>query len=130
MISILGVFQVFTYSIMYNTGNATRAQALAILQQEAEFLRSKKFNPSGAVDTELTGGVKPPKYVDAPNGGRFRVDVTVDDLPLTDNAPGSPDIDPTTDYKEITITARLEAPSPGWQFAVPATVVMRRTRGN
>lgn len=130
MIALLGVFQVFTYAIVYNAGNATRSHALAILQQKVELLRSKKFSPT-SVDPDLAGGVKPVQIVpNVGNSGSFRIETIVDDRPWVDNAPGAPDIDATSDYKEITITARLDAPSPGWQLAVPATIVMRRTRGN
>ena len=32
--------------------------------------------------------------------------------------------------KEITVTVTLENPTPGWQTALPATVVLRRARAN
>jgi hypothetical protein len=36
---------------------------------------------------------------------------------------------PTT-LKEIRVTASLAAPSPGWQTAIPATMILRRARAN
>lgn len=125
MVALLGVFHVYTYATLYNAGNASRSQALAILQQEVEFLRSKKFSPS-AVDTELSGGVKPDKFVNAPNGGTFRVQTSVDDKPFVDGV----NVDAASELKEITVTVTLGPPSAGWQLAAPATVVLRRTRGN
>ena len=125
LVGLLAVAEAFTFAILYNAGNASRTQALAILQQETEHLRSKKFSAS-KTDTELTGGVKPLKNVTAPNGGLFGVSCTVDDDPFTDGV----QIDTTSTLKEITVTVGLQRPSPGWQTAVPAVIVMRRTRGN
>ena len=68
--------------------------------------------------------------VNAPNGGRFLISTWIDDNPFLDNAVDTPDIDATTRIKEITVEVKLEAPSPGWQAAVPARVVFRRTIGN
>lgn len=125
LVGMLAVSEAFTFAVIYNAGNATRTQALAILQQETELLRSKKFSPAAA-DAELTGGLKPVKTVITPNGGNFSVSDVIDDDPFTDGV----QIDPTTTIKEITVTVQLQSPSPGWQTAIPATVVMRRTRGN
>lgn len=129
LVSLLAVFYSFTYAIMYNAGNDSRAKALAVLQQEVEFLRSKKFTPT-VCDTELRGGTVT-KTITTTTGYRFTVVDRIDNDPvaagLQDEAavPSS-----TTGVKEIEIVVRLEAPSPGWQTAVPATVVMRRVRGN
>jgi prepilin-type N-terminal cleavage/methylation domain-containing protein len=139
-IALLGALQAINYSVLYNYGNATRAQNLAILQQEVERLRAAKFTPSG-VDNhaptgadcrpdalrDITGGEKT-CLIPAPNGGSFRVDTKVDDNPF--NTAGTYDVDATTRVKEIRVEAKLAAPSPGWQTAVPATVVLRRTIGN
>lgn len=125
LVGALAVSEAFTYSILYNAGNASRTQALAILQQETELLRSKKFSPS-TTDPELTGGTKPDKIVSAPNGGNFAVTDVIDDDPFTDGV----QVDPNSTFKEITVSVRLVSPSPGWQTAIPATVIMRRARGN
>ena len=127
LVALLGIFVSFTYAVTYNAGNNSRSQALAILQQEVEQMRSKKFTPTPTVtDSILSGGVKPTKLVTLPNGNRFNVDITVDDDPLTDDV----QINSATTFKEITVKVTLDRPTPGWQTAVPAIVVLRRTRSN
>ncbi len=139
-IALLGALQAVHYSIVYNSGNATRAQNLALLQQEIERLRAAKFTPGG-IDTwapsgtqcrtdarrDISGGVKT-CTINAPDGGTFQVDTKVDDNPY--NTPGTYDVDNTTRVKEIRVDVKLAAPSPGWQTAVPTSVVLRRTIGN
>jgi Tfp pilus assembly protein PilV len=124
-IALVGVAQVFTYSIAYNSGNAVRADALAILQRQVENIRAAKWTASG-MDPALNGGVQADQTANSSNNGQFRISVTVDDDPFTDGV----QVDSTSLIKEITITVILDSPSPGWQFAVPSTVVLRRTRGN
>jgi prepilin-type N-terminal cleavage/methylation domain-containing protein len=126
MIVLLGVYTTFTYAVSYNAGNKSRSEALAILQQEVEQLRSKKFTPQ-ITDTDLVGGTKSPKTVTLTNGNRFTVQVKVDDDPST---PNSVQVDSTKTIKEITVTVTVQNPTPGWQTAVPATVVLRRARAN
>ena len=139
LVALLGVFYSFTYAILYNAGNATRTQCLATMQQEVELMRAAKFTPTQTDSyplltancrpdglRDLTGGVKTACGIQSPNGGDFRVETTIDDDPFTTGV----QVDPTTTMKEITITVRLDSPSPGWQTAVPATVILRRTRGN
>ena len=126
MIVLLGVYTTFTYAVSYNAGNKSRSEALAVLQQEVEQLRSKKFTPQ-ITDTDLLGGTKSPKIVTLTNGHRFKVQVKVDDDPST---PDSIQIDSTKTIKEITVTVTLDNPTPGWQTALPATVVLRRARAN
>ena len=125
LVCTLGVFISFTFAVSYNSGNASRAQALAILQQEIEQLRSAKFTPT-VTDPVLAGGEKTPKTVTMSDGNKFRVDVTIDDDPFTPNT----QIDPTKVFKEITVRVALERPTPGWQTSVPATMILRRVRGN
>lgn len=125
LIAMLGIFVTFTYAINYNAGNSSRAQALAILQQTVEKMRSAKFVPNGT-DAALTGGAKTPQTVTSSDGNRFSVSVTVDDDPFTAGV----QIDPSKSIKEVTVTVALERPTPGWQTSVPATVVLRRVRGN
>jgi len=125
LIALLGVFLAFTYAIGYNSGNNSRAQALAIMQQQVERMRSAKFTPT-VVDTSLVGGVQSTKIVTLPGGNTFRVDVTVDDDPETANV----QIDNTSTVKEVLLTVSLDRPTPGWQSSVPATVVLRRVRAN
>ena len=125
LIALLGVFTVFTYCVNFNAGNNSRAQALSVLQQETELLRSAKFTPF-ITDDALTGGVKPPKRVASADESRFSVQIVVDDDPFTDGI----QTDFTRTLKEITLTVTLESPTPGWQTAVPATTVLRRVRAN
>lgn len=141
-IALLGVAQAITYSVLHNAGNATRAQNLAILQQEVERMRAAKFTPVG-IDREtppgtgpcrsdaqrdIRGGTKTPCTIAAPNGGQFKVSTWVDDNPF--NGTETYDVDITSRIKEITVEVELVAPTPGWQTAVPARVVLRRTIGN
>jgi prepilin-type N-terminal cleavage/methylation domain-containing protein len=125
LVALLGVFLTFTYAVNYNAGNNSRAQALSILQQEVELLRSAKFTP-GVTDATLTGGTKTPKIIASADGSRFRVEITVDDNPFVSGV----DIDATRTLKEITVRVTSESPTPGWQTAVPATVFLRRVRSN
>ena len=127
LIAVLGVFISFAYAVNYNSGNASRAQALALLQQKVEQMRSARFLPL-STDPPLTGGTKPADVVTAPDGNLYSLQVTVDDDPFT---PGV-QVDTTNQskFKEIRVTVSLEAPTPGWQTSVPAKVILRRVRGN
>lgn len=136
MIGLLSVAAVFTFAITQNAGNKSRAQALAVLQQEAEQIRSAKFNGT-TTDPILEGGPKAQRMVTAENGNAFLVDVTVDNDPtvagvqleayvcLSPQGEAIP-----CSLKEITITVSFAAPTPGWQTAVPAVLRLRRVRGN
>lgn len=128
LIALLGVVFVFTYAVNYNAGNNSRAQALAVLQQEVEQMRAAKFTPT-ITDASLTGGTKASKAVTSPTGSRFTVDVVIDNDPLTSGIQDDTAI-PSPTLKEIKVTTRLESPSPGWQTAIPATIILRRTRAN
>lgn len=125
LIAVLGVFISFAYAVNYNSGNSSRAQALALLQQRVEKMRSARFVPT-STDSDLTGGTKPADVVTAPDGHLYSLQVTVDDDPFTAGV----QIDPSTRFKEVSVTVSLEAPTPGWQTSVPATVILRRVRGN
>lgn len=137
MVALLGVFVTFTYAISYNAGNNSRAQALAVLQREVELMRSAKFTPTNTDSTaptnstdnnrDLTGGTKATRTVTAADGGRYKVDITVDDDPSTPNVI---DTNAATTFKEIKVTVKLDNPTPGWQTSIPTTVVLRRTRSN
>lgn len=156
MIALFGVFSVFTYAITYNAGNKTRAQALAVLQEEVERYRAAKFNSTetdnftpGTPDDgrrDVTGGRKADRTVTASNGMTFLVRVSVDNAPSVANTPDPPNLDIPQDetyvcqspqgdpvectLKVITIEVRLAAPNPGWQTAIPVRTVLRRVRGN
>lgn len=125
LVALLGVFLTFTYAVNYNAGNNSRSQALSILQQEVELMRSAKFTP-GVTDETLTGGTKTPKIITSADASRFRVAITVDDDPFTTGV----QTDATKTLKEISITVTSESPTPGWQTAIPTTVFLRRVRSN
>ncbi len=125
LVAVLGVFMSFAYAVSYNSGNSSRAQALALLQQKAEQIRSAKFVPT-STDSILLGGTKPGDVVTAPDGHLYKLQVTVDDDPFTAGI----QTDSTKLLKEVNITVSLERPTPGWQTSIPATVVLRRVRGN
>jgi type II secretory pathway pseudopilin PulG len=136
MIGLLSVAAVFTFAINQNAGNKSRSQALTILQEAAEQIRSAKFN-GATTDAVLLGGTRPQEVRTAENGNTFLLDVTVDNEPLVD---GTQDEDyeclspqdvviPCT-LKEISVTVSFAAPTPGWQTAVPSVVRIRRVRGN
>jgi prepilin-type N-terminal cleavage/methylation domain-containing protein len=124
LVSLLGVFFAITFAIKYNSGNESRAKCLAVLQQEIERMRSAKFTPS-VTDTVLQGGTTTRTVTSG--GLTYSIDTTVDNDPFTD---GIQDETTFTSLKEIMITARLANPSPGWQMAVPATVILRRVKSN
>ncbi|MEO7659479.1 MAG: prepilin-type N-terminal cleavage/methylation domain-containing protein [Pyrinomonadaceae bacterium] len=126
MVAMLGVFLTITYAISYNAGNYSRAQSLAVLQREAEQMRSAKFTPS-STDPILQGGIKADKAVSLPNGTSYVISTVVDNDPFT---AGVQDESVFTAYKEIKITAKTSNRSPGWQTAIPATVVLRRVKSN
>lgn len=125
LIALLGVFITFTYAVNYNAGNNSRAQALAVLQQKVETLRSAKFTPT-VIDPALTGGTKTPELVSSADGNQFKIQVDVDDDPSVSGI----QVDASKSVKEIIITVTLDRPTPGWQTSVPATVILRRVRAN
>lgn len=126
LVALLGVVFTFTYAINYNSGNNARAASLAVLQQQVELVRAAKFTPT-ITDPLVQGGTKADQDIATPNGMHFTVSITVDNDPFT---PDIQDESTPTTLKEITITSRLSSPTPGWQFNIPTTVVLRRTRSN
>lgn len=125
LVVLLGVFVTFVYAINYNAGNNARSQGLTVLQREAELIRSYKYTPT-FTDANLTGGTKTPKSTASEDGNKFKVQVVVDDDPFTSGL----QVNPSTTIKEVSITVSLESPTPGWQTAVPTTVILRRVRAN
>ena len=136
MIGLLSVAAVFTFAITQNAGNKARAQALALLQEEAEKVRAAKFNGT-TTDPELIGGIHAERLVTVTGGNSFLVNMTVDNDPTvagtqieTDTCESPQgDVIPCA-LKEIQITVTFAAPTPGWQTAVPAVLRLRRVRGN
>lgn len=127
LIALLGVFVTFVYAINYNTGNSSRAQALAVMQQEVERLRSAKFT-SGGTDALLLGKTKTSRSFTAEDGNKFLISVTIDNDPSTAAIDTNEAPKPT--LKEVTVEVALDSPTPGWQTSIPAKVILRRVRGN
>ena len=125
LVGMLGLLMTYAAAVRYNAGNNLRLQALAVLQQEAERMRSAQFTPT-ATDEILYGGVKAVKHVTTADGGRFQVLTVVDDDPFTADV----QVDPGKTLKSITITVSAENNSQAWAAAIPATVTLRRVRGN
>ena len=128
MIALLGVAFSISYSIMYNAGNSSRAKTIGVMQQEVERLRSAKFTPT-TTDAALFGG----QVVRTVNSGNlsFVVTTTIDNNPSTTAVDNEATVASTaTLMKEIQVHAVLANPSPGWQTAIPAVVVMRRVKSN
>ncbi len=124
LVALLGVAFSFTYVVNYNAGNNARSRTLAALQQKIEQLRAAKFTPTFR-DAALNAGTT--TTTTAPiDGSVFNLRVVVDDDPFTAGVQTST----SSTLKEITVTASLTSPSPGWQTAIPAVAVLRRTRGN
>jgi len=128
LVAILGVFAAFTYAVRYNSGNSNRSQALAVLQQQVELLRSAKFTPTIYNESSLTGGTKTPVTVTASNGFSYRVETIVDNDPVTPGVQSTNDS--TTTLKEITVTVIPQAINGGWETAFATRAVMRRVRAN
>lgn len=122
---LLSAVTLFAYATRRNAGNNTRSQALAVLQQQVETIRSYKFTPT-ATATELSGGTKPVTTVNSPDGGIYQVAIVIDDNPNSPNV----QIDSTSAFKEITVTVTGPLFGENWVSAVPATVVTRRVRAN
>jgi prepilin-type N-terminal cleavage/methylation domain-containing protein len=127
LVALLGVFVTFAYAVNYNAGNSSRAQALTVLQQEVERMRSAKFT-SGGTDDLLMGKLKTTRTVTSVDNNRYRIAVTIDNNPSTPAIDTDESLKPT--LKEITVEVTLDSPTPGWQTAVPATVILRRVKGN
>ena len=101
LVAMLGVAFSLTYAINYNSGNASRAKSLAVLQQEVERMRSAKFTPA-YTDPLLAGGTSVRTVSSL--GSDFTVTTVVDNDPFT---AGVQDETVFTSMKEITISARL-----------------------
>lgn len=125
LVGLLGVTLSYTWAVKFNAGNNLRMQSLAILQQEVEQFRSAKYT-SVVTDSILLGGVKTPKTITTADGNKFTVETTIDDDPFTGNV----QVDQSKTLKSITITVSGENQTQKWITAIPATVTLRRVRGN
>ncbi len=140
VIAVLGIFAAFTYSTTYNAGNSNRSQALSVLQEEVELLRSAKFTsnvtdayPPSTPDNgrrDITGGTKAVRIVTSKgDGGTYTV------LTVVDNDPVAPGVQneiakPNPPLKEITLTVTPQTINGSWVTAFPTRVVFRRVRAN
>ena len=133
LIALLGVAWTITYAINYNAGNNNRAKVLAVLQREVERLRSAKFTPS-STDAVLAGcdfGQACSTITVSSDSLSFIVTKTIDNNPTTTAVDDESEVaSSATSFKEIRLSATLANPSPGWQTAVPAVVVLRRVKSN
>lgn len=125
LVGLLGVTLSYTWAVKFNAGNNLRMQSLAILQQEVEQFRSAKYT-SVVTDSILLGGVKTPKTITTADGNKFTIETTIDDDPFTANV----QINQSKTLKSITITVSGENQTQKWITALPATVTLRRVRGN
>jgi type II secretory pathway pseudopilin PulG len=133
MIALLGVAWSISYAVSYNAGNSNRAKTLAVLQQEVERLRSAKFTPTFTDNALLGCNVGAACSTTTVTSGplSFLVTKTIDNDPSTTAVDDETDVlSADTSLKEIKVSATLANPSPGWQTAVPAEVVLRRVKSN
>jgi type II secretory pathway pseudopilin PulG len=133
LIALLGVAWSISAAITYNAGNNNRAKTLAVLQQEVERLRSAKFTPT-FTDNTLLGcdlGAACSTSTVTSESLSFLITKTIDNDPSTSDVDDESEVlSADTSFKEIKVSATLANPSPGWQTAVPAEVVLRRVKSN
>jgi prepilin-type N-terminal cleavage/methylation domain-containing protein len=139
LVSVLGVFAVFTYATVYNSGNSRRSQALSILQQEVELIRSAKFTPTITDNyapttpdngrRDITGGTKAARIVKGIDGASYKVETIVDNDPVLVGVQSEADT-PATKLKEITLVVTPQSRVGSWVVAYPTKVVFRRVRAN
>jgi len=125
-VALLSVVSAFTYAIKYNTGNNTRSQAIAVMQQEIELLRSAKFTPT-TTDSILQGGQQT-KTTNSSDNTSFTVLITVDNDPFTSGTQTTEGAAVT--LKEITITLTPPPTNQGWANSIPTKATFRRVRAN
>lgn len=128
LVAILGVFAAFTFAVTFNSGNSKRSQALSILQKEVELMRSAKFTSSPtSTDTSLLGGVQAARnFVNTVDGNTYRIEITVDDDPLTNGV----QINTAKTTKEVTILVTPIAANGSWVTAYQTRSVLIRSRAN
>ncbi len=140
MVAVLGVFAAFTFATTYNTGNSRRSQALSVLQEEVELLRSAKFtrnktdnyivtDPDNGL-RDITGGTKTTKPVKSKGDGSiFMVQTIIDNDPFTPDVQNDTQV-PKPTLKEITVIVTPQAVNGSWITAFPTKAVFRRVRAN
>lgn len=141
LIAVMGVFAAFAFATKLNRGNSQRSQSVSVFQREIELLRSAKFTPAitsnvtTATPTctspddgqrDITGGVKATQYRCGIDGTEYLVDTTIDDDPYT----GGVQVNPNTNFKEITLEATPMGADGQWVTANRIRIVLRRVRSN
>jgi len=141
MVAVLGIFAAFTFATTYNAGNSRRSQALSVLQEEVELLRSAKFTRDSPPDNfaatspdtgrrDLTGGEKAAKtVVSKGDGGSYTVKTIIDNDPFTEGIQTEIQVLKPT-LKEITVTVTPQTVNGSWVTGYPTKFVFRRVRGN
>jgi len=122
-IVVVGTFAVYTHAIKVNRGNNLRAQALTVLQAEAEFYRGLRFVPVGS-STLLNGGTYNNVRTRTSADGRvFDISVEITNLPA-----GVTEAD--CRFKQIKISAAPQIVETGWLANLGTTVTVQRVRSN
>jgi Tfp pilus assembly protein PilV len=140
MVAVLGIFAAFTFATTFNAGNSRRSQALSVLQEEVEILRSAKFTRDKTDNyaiaspdngrRDLTGGTKPTRTVTSKgDSASYSVQTIIDNDPFTDGIQDEIQ-KPKTTLKEITVIVTPLAVSGSWLTAFPTKFVFRRVRAN
>ncbi len=140
LVAVLGIFAAFTFATTYNAGNSRRSQALSVLQEEVELLRSAKFTPTVTDNysptdpdngrRDITGGVKSLKTVTSKGDNRtYTVETIIDNDPFATGVQNDIQV-PTPTLKEITLIVTPKAVNGNWVIAFPTKVVFRRVRAN
>lgn len=119
----VGVLSVTAYVVQRNRGESLRMQALSVLQQEAEHVRSLRFVPVGSSAELNEGTYENIRSRTSADGRVFDISVTVTNLPS-----GTPDTD--AKFKEITIAAVPRIAETGWMANLRTTLTLQRVRSN
>jgi Tfp pilus assembly protein PilV len=124
IVSILciGVLTVFSQVVNMNRGNATRLQALQILDAEVDSYRSMSF-AAGAIDSRLIAGTATPRVVSSADGTEYSVSVEVVDL--ANQTAGQVPAAASVTLKRITISVSRVSASSEWSARPVSATVLR-----
>ena len=118
MVVALGSASLFSFSIYNNSGGSDRATSMAIAQEALERLRSAEFSTT-ATDATLVGGTTVQNGV-VRDGRTYRLTRAIDDDPTSTDI----DVNPTTNFKSITVAVMPERIGGGWAFGAGGTVTL------
>ena len=126
IVSILciGVLTVFSQVVNINRGNATRLQALQILDSEIDSYKSMSF-AAGSVDQRLLAGPPVSRIVTSADGMQFDVSVEISDLPNQTLA--QIPLPENVTLKRITISVSREDGGSEWS-SKPVSMTFLRVR--